>query len=116
MSGHPPAGCCCHVFTRICLARRVRAVLSMAPLGALARSERAAFDPPALAGQFLDLWRARRLGMAAGLCPRPLGEIESGLVVAGFARSGGALSARYSCFTWYGSCLPGDELREGLWL
>jgi hypothetical protein len=85
MSGHLPADCCCHVFTRACPVDCLRVVLGTATFHALARADRAPFARPDTAGQVLDLWRAGQLGLAAGLGPRRLGEIEVGLVLAGFA-------------------------------
>lgn len=89
MSGHLSADCCRHVFTPACPIDCLRVVLGTATFHALARAERAPFARPATAGQVLDLWRARRLGLAAGLGPRRLGEIEAGLVLAGFALADG---------------------------
>jgi hypothetical protein len=85
MSGHLPADCCRHVFTDACPVECLRAVLGTATFHALARAESAPFSPPATAGQVLELWRAGRLGLAAGLGPRRLGEIHAGLVLAGFS-------------------------------
>jgi hypothetical protein len=85
---HLPAECCCHVFTPACPVDCLSAVLSTAAFHALARAECAPFDPPTTVGQVLDLWRAGRLGQAAGLGPRRLGEIEAALVVAGLALRG----------------------------
>jgi len=85
MTDHLPAQCCGHVFTRACPIDCLRVVLGTATFHALARAERAPFPRPATVGQVLDLWRAGQLGLAAGLGPRRLGEIEAGLVLAGFA-------------------------------
>jgi hypothetical protein len=73
------------VFTRACPIDCLRVVLGTATFHALAQAERAPFGPPSTVGQVLDLWRAGRLGHAAGLGPRRLGEIKSGLVLADFA-------------------------------
>jgi hypothetical protein len=62
-------------------------VISRATFGALARAYDAPFDPPATVGQVIELLRQRRLGQAAGLGPRRLGEIEAALVLAGFVIS-----------------------------
>jgi len=94
MTGHLSADCCCHVFTRTCPVDCLRVVLGTATFHALARAECASFSPPATVGQVLDLWRAGRLGLAAGLGPRRLGEIEAGLVLAGFALRDDAESAQ----------------------
>ncbi len=85
MSDHLPVDCCCHVFTRACPIDCLRGILGTAAFHALARAERAPFARPSTVGQVLDHWRAGRLGLAAGLGPRRLGEIEAGLVLAGFA-------------------------------
>jgi hypothetical protein len=85
MTDHLPAHCCCHVFTRGCPVDCLQVVLSTATFHALARAERAPFARPATVGQVLDLWLTGRLRLAAGLGPRRLGEIEAGLVLAGFA-------------------------------
>lgn len=87
MSDHLPAHCCCHVFTPACPIDCLRVVLGTAAFHALARADRAPFARPTTVGQVLNLWRAGRLGLAAGLGPRRLGEIEVGLVLAGFALS-----------------------------
>lgn len=94
MSGHLPADCCCYVFTRTCPIDCLRVVLGTATFHALARAECASFSRPATVGQVLDLWRAGRLCLAAGLGPRRLGEIEVGLVLAGFALRGATESAQ----------------------
>ena len=94
MSGHLPAGCCRHVFTGACPVDCLRMVLGTATFHALARAEGAPFGPPATAGQVLELWRAGRLGLAAGLGPRRLGEIQAGLVLAGFSLTEAARPAR----------------------
>jgi hypothetical protein len=85
MSGHLRADCCCHVFSPACPVDCLRVVLGTATFHALMRAEWASFTRPATVGQVLDLWRAGRLGLGAGLGPRRLGEIEAGLVLAGFA-------------------------------
>jgi hypothetical protein len=85
MSDHLPAHCCCHVFTPACPVDCLGVILGTATFHALARAERAPFARPATVGQVLDLWRAGRLGLAAGIGPRRLGEIEAGLVLAGFS-------------------------------
>lgn len=87
MSDHPPADCCCHVFTAACPIDCLRVVLGTAAFHALARADGAPFARPATAGEVLGLWRAGQLGLAFGLGPRRLGEIEAGLVLAGFALS-----------------------------
>jgi hypothetical protein len=84
MSGHLPADCCCHVFSRACPVDCLRVVLGTATFHALARAECASFTRPATVGHVLDLWQGGRLGLAAGIGPRRLGEIEAGLVLAGF--------------------------------
>jgi hypothetical protein len=80
---HLPAHCCRHVFTAGCPIDCLQAVLGTATFHALARAERAPFDPPATVGQVLELLRAGRLGLAGDLGPRRLGEIQAGLVLAG---------------------------------
>jgi hypothetical protein len=80
---HLPASCCCHVFTPACPVDCLAAVLSTVTFHTLARAERAPFDSPATVGQVLELLRAGRLGLAFGLGPRRLGEIQAGLVLAG---------------------------------
>ncbi len=82
--GHAAVGCCSHVLTGACPVDCLRAVMCTATFHALARAERAPFDPPATVAQVVDLWRARRLGQIDGLGRRRLGEIETALVVAGF--------------------------------
>jgi hypothetical protein len=84
---HLPAHCCCHVFTSACPIDCLQVVLGTATFHALARAERAPFGPPATVGQVLEHLRAGRLGQAAGLGPRRLGEIQAGLVMAGLALS-----------------------------
>jgi hypothetical protein len=88
MSGHLPAQCCCHVFTPACPVDCLRVVLGRATFHALALAELAPFARRATVGQVLDLWRAGRLGLAARLGPRRLGEIEAGLVLAGLTLTG----------------------------
>ena len=56
----------------------------------LARAYGAPFDPPATVGQVIELVRQGRLRQAAGLGPRRPGEIEAGLVLAGFVIGDGA--------------------------
>jgi hypothetical protein len=85
---HLPAHCCCHVFTPSCPLDCLEAVLGAATFHALARAERAPFPPPVTVGQVAELLRSGRLGQAAGLGPRRLGEIEAGLVLAGLALTG----------------------------
>jgi hypothetical protein len=94
MSGHLPADCCRHVFTRACPIDCLRVVLGTATFHALARAEGAPFRPPATAGQVLELLHAGRLGLAAGLGPRRLGEIQAALVLAGFPLGDAARPAR----------------------
>jgi hypothetical protein len=84
---HLPAHCCCHVFTATCPVDCLHVVLATATFHALARAERAPFDPPTTVGQVLELLRAGRLGLAFGLGPRRLGEIRAGLVLAGLVLS-----------------------------
>ena len=84
MNDHLPAHCCCHVLTRDCPVDCLRTVLSTAAFHFLARAEQAPFPSPVTIGQVVDLWQAGQLGLAAGLGPRRLGEIEAGLVLAGF--------------------------------
>jgi len=83
MNDHVPAHCCRHVFTPACPIDCLQAVLSMATFNTLARAERAPFGPPATVGQVIELVRQKRLGQAAGLGPRRMGEIQAGLVLAG---------------------------------
>jgi hypothetical protein len=83
MTEHPPATCCCHTFTVACPVDCLQAVVSKAAFGPLARAYDAPFQPPATVGQVVELLRQGRLGQAAGLGPRRLGEIEAGLVFAG---------------------------------
>lgn len=87
VSDHLPAHCCCHIFTPACPVDCLKVVLGTATFNALARAERAPFDPPATVGRVLGLLRAGRLGLAAGLGPRRLGEIQAGLVLAGLVIS-----------------------------
>ncbi len=87
MSDHLPAHCCCHVFSSASPIDCLQVVLGTATFHTLARAERAPFDPPATVGQVLELLRAGRLGQAAGLGPRRLGEIQAGLVLAGLVVS-----------------------------
>jgi hypothetical protein len=112
MSGHLPADCCCHVFTRTCPIDCLRVVLGTATFNALARAECASFSPPAMVGQVLDLWRAGQLGLAAGLGPRRLGEIEAGLVLAGFALTDDTPPARGLPPAAGGPACPSDEKEE----
>lgn len=81
--GH--AGCCSHVLTGACLVDCLMTVLCKATFHPLARAEGAPFEPPATVGQVVDLWRAGRLRLIAGLGKRRLGEIDVALVVAGFS-------------------------------
>lgn len=78
-------GCCSHVLNETCSVDCLRAVLCTATFHVLARAERAPFNPPTTVGQVVELWRAGRLGLIAGLGRRRLGEIETALVVAGFS-------------------------------
>jgi hypothetical protein len=94
MNDHLPAHCCCHVLTRDCPVDCLRTVLGTAAFHFLARAERAPFPAPVTVGQVVDLWRAGQLGLAAGLGPRRLGEIEAGLVLAGFPLTGGRPQAQ----------------------
>jgi len=84
VAGHLPAQCGCHALTPACPVDCLAVVLSTATFHALTRAEHGLFDPPATVGQVLELWRAKRLGLAAGLGRRRLGEIEAALVMAGF--------------------------------
>ena len=86
-SGHLPPHCCRHMFTAACPIDCLRVILSTATFHALARAERAPFDPPATIGQVAELLRADQLGLAAGVGPRRLGEIRAGLVLAGIVVS-----------------------------
>ena len=90
MSDHLPATCCCHTFTPTCPIDCLRTVVSQAAFRAVARAEDAPFGPPVTVGQVIELLRQGRLGQANGLGPRRLGEIEVGLVLAGFVISDGA--------------------------
>jgi hypothetical protein len=83
MKDHFLAHCCCHVVTRDCPVDCLRAVLGTATFHFLARAEHAPFPAPVTVGQVLELWRTGHLGLAAGLGPRRLGEIEAGLVLVG---------------------------------
>jgi hypothetical protein len=87
MSEDPPARCCQHVFSPGCPVECLRVVLSTATFHALARSERAPFDPPGTVGRVLGLLQSRRLGRASGLGRRRIGEIEAALVLAGLVVS-----------------------------
>src|SRR5260370_28402907 len=81
--GHAAVGCCSHVLTDACPVDCLRAVMCTATFHALARAERAPFDPPATVGQVVDLWRARRPRPIAGLGGRRLGQVQTPPVVAG---------------------------------
>jgi hypothetical protein len=94
VSDHLPAHCCCHVLTPACPIDCLKVVLGTATFHALARAERAPFDPPATVGHVLELLRAGRLGLAAGLGPRRIGEIQAHLVLAGLVISDAAPPAR----------------------
>lgn len=85
MNDHLPAYCCRHVFTAACPIDCLRVVLSTAAFHVLARAEGAPFPPPVTVEEVLGLRRAGQLSLVAGLGPRRLGEIEAGLVLAGFA-------------------------------
>jgi hypothetical protein len=61
--------------------------MSRATFNPLARAYGGPFDPPTTAGQVAELLRQGRLGQAAGLGPRRLGEIEACLVLAGLVIS-----------------------------
>jgi hypothetical protein len=87
VSDHPSPNCCRHVFSSACPVDCLRAVLGTAAFHALTRAEHAPFSPPATVGQVVELLRAGRLGLAFGLGPRRLGEIQAALVLAGFAVS-----------------------------
>lgn len=80
------AGCCADGLTDACPVDCLGAVLCTVTFHALVRAERAPFDVPATVGQVVDLWRAGRLRLIAGLGKRRLGEIEVALVVNGYAR------------------------------
>jgi hypothetical protein len=113
MRDHWPSDCCQHVFTSSCPVDCLRAVLCTATLHALIRAERAPFSSPATVGHVLDLLREERLGLAAGLGPRRIGEIRAGLVLAGLDITGcapPANSRRPSRGTGLGR--PRDENQE----
>lgn len=73
-----------HVITPECPVDCLQAVLSRTTFSFLARAYDAPFDPPQTVGDVLKLRRERRLGQISGLGRRRTGEIEVGLVFAGF--------------------------------
>lgn len=91
---HVPAHCCRHVFTPACPIDCLQVVLGTATFHALARAERAPFNPPATVGHVLELLRAGQLGLAAGLGPRCIGELQAGLVLAGLVISDATPAAK----------------------
>ena len=112
MTDHLLAQCCYHVLTRACPIDCLRVVLGTATFHALARAERAPFPRPATVGQVVDLWRAGQLGLAIGLGPRRLGEIEAGLVLAGFALTDPSPPAQgLPAAPSHGSARPNEEER-----
>ena len=73
-----------HVITPDCPVDCLKAVLSLMAFNFLARAYDAPFDPPETVGDVLRLFRERRLGEISGLGRRRIGEIEVGLIFAGF--------------------------------
>ena len=90
MSDHPPATCCRHTFTPACPIDCLQTIVGKTAFSPLARAYGAPFDPPATVGQVIERVRQGRLRQAAGLGPRRPGEIEAGLVLAGFVIGDGA--------------------------
>jgi hypothetical protein len=76
-----------HTITPGCPIDCLKAVLSGMAFNRLARAYLAPFDPPATVGDVVKLYREHRLGEISGLGRRRIGEIEVGLVVAGFVAS-----------------------------
>jgi len=74
-----------HVITPDCPIDCLRAILSRRTFSFLARAYDAPFDPPETVGEVLQLRREHRLGQISGLGRRRIGEIEVGLVFAGFS-------------------------------
>lgn len=74
-----------HVITPECPVDCLGAVLSRVTFSFLARAYEAPFDPPKTVGDVLKLRREHRLGQISGLGQRRVGEIEVGLVFAGFS-------------------------------
>jgi hypothetical protein len=73
-----------HAITLECPVDCLKAVLSLQTLNPLARAYEAPFDPPETVGDVLKLYREHQLGQITGLGRRRIGEIEVGLVFAGF--------------------------------
>jgi hypothetical protein len=74
-----------HEITPECPVGCLRAVLSWKTLVIVAGAPEAPFDPPETVGDVLKLHRGRRLRQVSGLGRRRIGEIEVGLVYAGFS-------------------------------
>jgi hypothetical protein len=74
-----------HVITPECPIDCLQAILSRTTFSFLARAYAAPFAPPETVGDVLQLRREHRLGQIGGLGPRRIGEIEVGLVFAGFS-------------------------------
>jgi len=79
-----------HVITPGCPVDCLGAVLSRATFNPLARAYDAPFDPPETVGDVLRLREQGQLGKISGLGRRRIGEIEVGLVFAGFSSEHGA--------------------------
>lgn len=89
MIDHLPTTCCCRTFTPACPIDCLQTIMSKAAFNPLARADGAPFDPRTTVGQVVELLRQGRLGQAAWLGPRRLGETEAGLVLAELAISNG---------------------------
>jgi hypothetical protein len=74
-----------HVITPECPVDCLQVVLSRTAFSFLARAYDAPFDPPQTVGDVLKLRREQRLGQISGLGRRRIGEIEVGLIFAGFS-------------------------------
>lgn len=74
-----------HAITPDCPVDCLKAVLSLNAFNPLARAYEAPFDPPEKVGDVLKLHRENLLGQIVGLGRRRVGEIEAGLVFAGFS-------------------------------
>jgi len=74
-----------HAITPECPVDCLTAVLSLKTFNPLARAYDAPFDPPETVGDVLTLRREQQLGKITGLGRRRIGEIEVGLVLAGFS-------------------------------
>jgi hypothetical protein len=74
-----------HTITPDCPVDCLTTVLSLSTFNVLARAYEAPFDPPETVGDVLKLHQERRLRQISGVGARRTGEIEVGLIYAGFS-------------------------------